>query len=124
MRPAPRFRPWLLIALVAACEPYGGPSDVPATEISLQDNYIDQPAVIVSPNTTVRWIWKGANMHSVTFEDASGGAAVSSTVKDAGTFERRFVDLGIYSYRCSVHPDLMMGTIEVKPPLFGVPTQP
>lgn len=116
-----------LSGLLAGCAPEG----IPEGEykiVEVRDDYFQPQDRHVNPQQPVRWVWAGGNMHSVTFDAASGGAGVSSPVQDSGTHERVFTVLGIYSYYCTVHPDSMRGTIVVEPifipPAAGAPLGP
>ena len=64
---------------------------------------------------TVTWTWNsGTILHSVTY---TGGPAPlpanSPTQGGVTTFSTTFPTLGRYTYRCSVHPTLMTGSVTV-----------
>jgi plastocyanin len=43
---------------------------------------------------------------------ADGGAFVSATLGDGGTFSHRFASTGTFEYHCAIHPS-MTGTVIV-----------
>jgi plastocyanin len=74
-----------------------------------------QPANLVVPaGTTVRWAWAtGATSHSVV---PVGGAEPTASAVSAAPFayQHTFNTPGVYDYECSVHGNLMAGTITVQ----------
>ena len=67
-------------------------------------------AVTVSRGTTVRWINRDEETHTVT---SATGAFASAGLEHDDAFERRFTEPGTYSYFCSLHPR-MMATVIVR----------
>ncbi len=74
-----------------------------------------QPAnLVVTAGTTVRWAWATtATSHSVV---PVGGAEPAASAVSAAPFayQHTFTTPGVYDYECSVHGNLMTGTITVQ----------
>lgn len=62
------------------------------------------PAVRVSTDTTVRWVWTGNGPHNVAFEDADIESPV--TPNPGVQFEHTFAETGVYRYACAPHRTL------------------
>lgn len=89
---------------------------------------IFEPAtLVIAPGTEVRWRNDGAQMHTVTTQDAGlaelpavpGGAEPwdSGPLWPGDTFAHRFETEGIYIYWCTNHQEeQMIGTIRVEQP--------
>jgi adhesin/invasin len=81
----------------------------------LVENDVFQPgALVIAAGTTVRWVWAtNAVSHSVV---AVGGAEpAASPVRNAPfVHQHTFNTPGVYNYQCSVHGNLMTGTITVQ----------
>ena len=70
-----------------------------------------QPASItVGKGSVIVWRNQDTVAHTVTAED---GSFNSGTIVEGDTFEQRFDKVKIYTYSCSIHPE-MKGTIIVK----------
>lgn len=99
----------------------GGPTSTGAPVIrtvEVKDDRFDPDTINTVPAPALlAWTWSGQNMHSVTFDDESGGAAASSPLQVVGTFERHFTVAGVYNYHCTAHPG-MTGVINVRPDLI------
>jgi len=83
-------------------------AEPPAVEI--QDSKYLPPEVTVAPGTTVRWISRDEDVHTVTSVTgvfASPGLALGEA--DADTFPAP----GTYAYTCDLHP-FMQSTVSVK----------
>lgn len=116
-----RNRRWALSAVlgIAAGLTFGAPVSVPAQEsprVLMVDNEPDltrwhyDPADITVPaGTTVVWVNKGKEEHTVTADDKSFDSGLRKT---GGTFSRSFPQPGRYSYFCQPHP-WMKGTVQV-----------
>lgn len=100
--------------LAAACSDHTDPNPVddgpPAAEVTVnvRDNQFVNAAVRVLEDGTVTWVWQGDNLHNVTF---NGGPASGNQTE--GAFERTFQTPGVYSYLCTIHGQLMSGTVTV-----------
>lgn len=77
--------------------------------IDVNDNTFDPSSTTVPNGTTVTWTWKGANQHSVTFDDGT-----TSVKQTSGSYQRTFTTAGTYRYHCLVHGNAMSGTINVQ----------
>ena len=77
--------------------------------IDVLDNRYSPSATTVPAGTTVTWTWKGANKHSVTFDD--GPTSPSQT---DGGFQRTFSSAGTFRYHCLVHGTAMAGSVTVQ----------
>jgi plastocyanin len=121
MKAVPSRRRSLVAALVmtAGFVTAGSPVPAPAAEanhVEMVDNEPDltrwhfDPAQLTVPvGTTVVWVNKGTEDHSVTADDKS----FDSGLKKAGaSFQRAFPKAGAFSYHCEPHP-WMTGTIQV-----------
>jgi plastocyanin len=97
----------------------GSPTPAPASDVDhveMVDNEPDltrwhfDPAQLTVPvGTTVTWLNKGREDHSVTADDKSFDSGLK---KSGTTFQRAFPKAGKFSYHCEPHP-WMTGTIEV-----------
>ena len=97
-------------------------------------NKIMPTAVSISPGDTVTWDWVGPETdHSpeaydgqAEYWDADPGSDGEYDHKLGPNFSHTFTYSGTFRYRCTVHPDLMQGTITVKGPSaslsVGTPT--
>lgn len=104
---------------IAAGLTFGAPASAPAQEspqVLMVDNEPDltrwhyEPADITVPaGTTVVWLNKGKEDHTVTADDKSFDSGLKKT---GGTFSRAFGQPGNYSYYCQPHP-WMKGTVQV-----------
>ena len=88
------------------------PADGPVAEVAMRDDRFDPGSFTVAPGTTVTWVNKGANTHSVA---AMGGAFQSVSLKPGESFSYRFDEAGTYQYMCKQHGRQgMWGTITVQ----------
>lgn len=107
---------WLVPALCAAsvmlssgCGDSNSPSNPPAGDILVKNNFYDPATFQVTTGTKVTWAWESGGVeHTVTF---NGGP--DSDRKSSGTFERTFTAAGTYPYHCLVHGLSMSGTVTV-----------
>jgi plastocyanin len=87
-------------------------------------NRIEPNAVAINPGDTVTWDWVGPDTdHSpeaydgqAEYWDADPGTDGEYDHKLGPNFSHTFTYSGTFRYRCTVHPDLMQGTITVKGP--------
>lgn len=99
-----------VLVAVEACSSRSEPSGpVSASVIGVRDNLFSPSASVVAVGTSVRWMWEGSNLHSVTFADGP-----ASTVRSTGTFDRQFATAGVFAYQCVVHGVSMSGTVTVQ----------
>ena len=71
--------------------------------------HYDPAEITVPAGTTVVWLNKGKEEHTVTADDKSFDSGLKKT---GGTFSRAFPRPGKYSYFCQPHP-WMKGTVQV-----------
>jgi plastocyanin len=115
--PSRRLRPgfWLLLLVVLAS---GGPwhsraAAVPVSpgpEVRIQGFRFEPALLEIRRGTTVRWVNRDDEVHTVAFLD---GKAASPALDTDDAFSRRFDEPGTYPYRCAIHPH-MAGTIVVR----------
>jgi plastocyanin len=81
------------------------------SNVSIGDNFYSPAQLTVSPGTTVKWTNNGNSPHTVT--STSGGILGSSTLNRGNSFEFRFTSSGTFNYFCTIHGQVMSGTITV-----------
>jgi plastocyanin len=102
----PAKNPIVPEATTAPAGPTGAPAATGATgngqtaEIAINDNSYGPTSLTVAPGTTVVWVNKGHNMHSVASFD---GAFQSITLAPGETFSYTFTAPGEYRYVCKQH---------------------
>jgi plastocyanin len=96
---------WLAGAGAAAAQ-----KATPGPQILMEHQKYAPAQLIVPVGTTVTWINRDADPHTVT---ASSGEFRSPGLDTDESFSRRFTVPGTYAYFCTLHP-LMTGTITVK----------
>lgn len=101
------------VMTICACSDYTGPDDGGAppsatASVDVEDNQFVGSSVQVLQGGTVRWTWRGDNLHNVTF---TGGP--TSETRTSGTFERTFETPGTFLYVCTVHGQSMSGRVTV-----------
>jgi plastocyanin len=69
-------------------------------EIAVLDDRFDPPVLSVTPGTTLRFVNKGANWHSVAAFD---GSFDSGRIDPGGVFEMRFDETGTVRFICKHH---------------------
>ena len=98
-----------LTALIAGCSEHSAPSDNPATNVAVQDNFFTPQQFDVAPGGTVSWAWRGSNPHNVTFDDGPASATQTD-----GQYQRQFSAAGTYPYHCTIHGLSMSGSVVVQ----------
>lgn len=78
-------------------------------EVTIVDFAFQPMSASVDAGTSVRWHNAGAAPHTVT---AFNGAFDSGTIGSGGTYSTIFADPGVYTYHCTIHPN-MVGTVRV-----------
>ena len=134
------LRVGLLVILVGgyACsgnstEPSGtsnNPSNQPTNAVAIRDFSFNAATLRVSPGTQVRWTNQGQSDHTATSDaglwdsglisgnqtgggGGGGGGGTYGGGAAGGSYSFTFVQVGEFAYRCSIHPQLMKGTIIV-----------
>ncbi len=103
----------------------GSSGSGPTTQVvSIADFSYTPTPLTVKVGTSVEWTNTGGVAHTVTADDGSfiSGQLASPTGGGAygggsagGSYSRVFGTVGTYTYHCSNHPTLMMGTVTVTP---------
>jgi plastocyanin len=100
------------VALLASAN--GGPRRAAAApavaEVRIEEFRFTPATLEIQPGTTVRWVNRDEEFHTVAFAD---GQAASPALDTDASFSRRFDTPGTYTYRCAIHPH-MAGTIAVR----------
>ena len=73
--------------------------------------------VTIKVGDSVRWRNKGEQPHNVVSgsDPVSDGQWTSPDVDPGESWKRKFTEPGTFSYFCSLHPNLMPGTVVVEP---------
>jgi len=79
-------------------------------EVRIEEFRFTPATLEIDPGTTVRWVNRDEELHTVAFVD---GQAASPALDTDEAFSRRFDSPGTYTYRCAIHPH-MAGTIVVR----------
>ncbi len=102
-----------LVGLTAACSAGAASTTRPAEPpvsgdtVTLSDNAFQPAALLVTPGTTVTWIWDdGGTRHNVAFD------ALTSDIQAEGSWTHTFTDSGTYDYVCTLHRN-MTGSVIV-----------
>ena len=91
---------------------------VPTTEIRamdvflIEDDYFEPTDAVVDPGTTLMWINRGQEQHTVTSDD---GQFDSGVLEPGDTFLTTVEGSGTLAYHCTLHPE-MTGSITVGTP--------
>jgi plastocyanin len=100
-----------LAALALLCLAGPGYAAEPNT-VKIDNFAFDPPTLTVAPGTTVMWVNKDEEPHTVTSVNKDLPFKSAGLDTD-NSFSFTFTKPGIYKYFCSVHPH-MVGTIVVK----------
>jgi plastocyanin len=101
------LRKLLVVALVGAVFAILAAQALAASSrtVKVGDNYFVRPSgvptVTVRKGTTVRWQFKGHNIHTVVV--SSGPAKFRSSARSKGTFAKKLTRAGTYRIFCSIH---------------------
>jgi plastocyanin len=80
--------------------------------VAVKDNHFGTKSLTIRKGTTVKWVWRGRNIHNVTV--TSGPSKFRSGTKTSGTFKHRFTRKGLYRIVCTIHAPGMKMTVRVK----------
>ena len=97
-----------VVFVVAVCSP--ALASAAEVEVAIADFAFSPATLTVEPGTTVVWVNKDGQRHSVKFADQ-----VSPNFGKGGTFKRSFDSAGEFTYKCGRH-DNMIGKIVVAKP--------
>ena len=93
-----------------------GPALSARKHVEVDDNYFvregSPPTVKVRRNDTVVWEWEGSNPHNVTVR--TGPVRFKSKTKTSGRYAKKVTRRGTYRILCTVHPDNMRMTLNVR----------
>jgi plastocyanin len=108
----------LLIPTAGAQTAGQGVIVVPTTEIRtvdvflIEDDYFEPTDAMVDPGTTLMWINRGQEQHTVTADD---GQFDSGVLNPGDSFLTTVEGSGTLTYHCELHPE-MTGSITVGSP--------
>jgi plastocyanin len=80
-------------------------------EVLVKDNFFKPNRVTIKKGKTVKWIWKGTNVHNVRVKKPNGDKAKVSAYKTEGTFRYTFRRTGTWKAICDVHENMTMKVI-------------
>jgi plastocyanin len=90
--------------------PGAGPAS--ATQVVMTDNRFQPGRLTVRPGTTVTWVNRGANVHTISAQDASFD---SGPIAPGESFSHTFTRAGEYPLLCRQHLlNGMTGTVAVQ----------
>ena len=93
-----------------AAGPAATATPAPVVEIKISDNAFTPKDITIKTGTTVKWVWSGANPHSVLVAGFK-----SEQMTGSGEFIREFKSgSGTFNYQCGVHGEAMSGRIIVE----------
>jgi plastocyanin len=90
--------------------------------VSVLDNSYNPEPFTIAPGTTVVWTNRGHVAHTVTSDDPTAETFDSNTLAPGKSFSHTFNTVGVFTYHCSFH-DNMLGTIIVETSPGIVPTE-
>lgn len=96
--------PAVLAVLAAAAVLATGPAIAATKSITVGDNFFIKPGggtVTVKRGTTVRWVFRGDDAHTVTGSGA--GAFINSGPHKTGSYARKVTRKGTYKLICTIH---------------------
>jgi plastocyanin len=88
----------------------------PAGVVYAEDFRFRPANITITAGQSVTWTNTSGSVHNVTADDgsfASGALAISNGDIVGGSFSHRFAAAGTFSYRCTIHPQ-MIGTVVVQ----------
>ena len=100
----------LALAAVLAMTACSKASKAAGPEIAVKETSFRPVTVSVPVGKEVTWAFEDHVAHNVTADDGSFG----SPELQKGAFHHRFDKPGSVSYRCTIHPDRMKGTVNVR----------
>lgn len=94
----------------------GGNTTPPANEVWMQNTSFNPKTKTISAGTEITWVNKDSFNHTVTSGTPGNpdGLFDSGVIGPGGTYKRTFSTAGTYNYYCSIHQDIMTGTITVQ----------
>ena len=122
-----------LAALLASCGGSGStepnnnppnnnpPNNQPPSgaNLNVQNTYFAPSTATVTAGANVKWTWDACSNdpyggsvcvdHGIVFDDGA-----TSPTQSSGTWNRTFASKGTFRYHCSVHGEVMSGTVTVQ----------
>jgi plastocyanin len=78
--------------------------------VTVRDNAFQPSAVTIGVNETVTWSNLGQKTHTVTADD---GSFNSGPLAPGDAYATVFPKAGTFTYHCTIHPNVMKGTVTV-----------
>jgi plastocyanin len=103
------------LLLVGAAAPARSPAQTETARVEIRDQGFNAASVTVKPGTTVTWVNRDDDTHTVT---STIDAFRSPGLDPDETFSYTFTKPGTYEYYCTLHP-LMTGKVIVTPERSG-----
>ncbi len=115
-----------LVAVAAApvaslgAEPTAGSAKAKPKNVKVRDDFFSPTAVKVKSGKKVKWSWGNQNIdsHDVTLKSGPKGVKKSKfrshTAAIGYTYTKKFKKKGTYNFYCTIHPSVMLMTVEVK----------
>lgn len=94
--------------------PAGSVVEVSMSRSGVYTLFFAPQTVTISVGTTVTWTNRTSISHTVTSDDGkSFDSGMANPITAGMTFSFKFTKPGTYKYHCSLHPEMMVGTIIV-----------
>jgi plastocyanin len=105
-----------LIAVLAAVSLVAALFAVPALartrSVAVRDNVFSPRSLTIKRNDTLVFRWRGDNPHNVVA--TRGPVRFRSSVKETGTYRKKFTRRGSYRIICTIHQPSMRMTVRVR----------
>lgn len=94
----------------------GGTTTPPANEVWMQNTAFNPKTKTISAGTEITWVNKDSFNHTVTSGTPGNpdGLFNSGVIVSGGTYTHKFNNTGSFNYYCSIHQDIMTGTMIVQ----------
>ena len=100
---------WVSLGQAIAEERPGAKTSARAAAVTVGDDFFRPKRLSVRAGTSVRWTWRGRDVHNVTV--TSGPVRFRSRTQSSGTFSRKLSRRGTYRIICTVHGQRMSITV-------------
>ena len=84
----------------------------PGGSLSFRDEVSGNGTSTIVVGQTIQWNWAGGLVHNVT---STSGETLNSGDKSTGNFSHTFNQAGTTNYLCTIHGQIMSGTVVVNP---------
>lgn len=93
-----------------------GTSTPPTNEIWMQNTTFNPKTKTISKGTEITWVNKDSFNHTVTSgtPGSPNGLFDSGVIGSGGIYKHTFNSTGTFNYYCSIHQDIMTGTVIVQ----------